>query len=130
MRPLRFAIIGTGFWSNYQIPAWKEMEGIELVAVYNRTLGRAENIAQKFGVPKVYDNAAELLEKEELDFVDIITDVDTHASFTKMAAAKGVDVICQKPMASSLEQAKEMVNTCEKKGVKLFVHETFAGRRR
>ena len=59
MRPLRFAVIGTGFWSNYQIPAWKELEGVEIVAVCDRIPTRAEEVAGKFGVRKVYSTAAE-----------------------------------------------------------------------
>ncbi|MBD0284882.1 MAG: gfo/Idh/MocA family oxidoreductase, partial [Flavisolibacter sp.] len=47
MRPLQFAVLGTGFWSHYQIPAWKELEDVEPVAVYNRTRSRAEEIARK-----------------------------------------------------------------------------------
>ncbi|CAA9486969.1 MAG: oxidoreductase domain protein [uncultured Segetibacter sp.] len=125
MKPLKFAVIGTGFWSNYQIPAWKELEGVELVAVCNRTRKRAEEVAEKFGVSKVYDTAAELMEKEVLDFVDIITDVDTHADFTLLAAEKGIDVICQKPMAPSSEISQQMVEACRNKNVKFFIHENF-----
>lgn len=125
MAKLRFAVLGTGFWANYQIPAWMELEGIELVALYNRTRSKAEALAQQYKVPNVYDDAAELLDKEQLDFVDIITDVDTHASLTKMAAKKGVTVICQKPMASRLPSAKDMVTTCDSAGVPLFIHENW-----
>jgi predicted dehydrogenase len=125
MSSLRFAIIGTGFWSNYQIPAWKELEGVELVAVYNRTRSKAEAMAAKFNVPVVYDTAEELLEKEDLDFIDIITDVDTHVRFALLAAEKGVNVICQKPMAPSLAEARKMLQACNKAGVKLFIHENF-----
>jgi predicted dehydrogenase len=125
MKALRFAVIGTGFWSTYQIPAWKELEGVELIAVCNRTRKRAEEVAEKFGIPNIYNTAAELLENEALDFVDIITDVDTHADFTLLAAGKGIDVICQKPMAPSLEISKRMVEACKEKGVKFFIHENF-----
>lgn len=122
---MKFAVIGTGFWANYQIPAWKELEGVELVSLYNRTKSKAEVFAQKYDVPNVYDNAETLLENESIDFVDIITDVDTHYHFTKLAAEKGIHVICQKPMAASLEQAREMVQICKHSNVKLFIHENF-----
>ena len=69
MSKLRFAVVGTGFWANYQIPAWMELEGIELVALYNRTKSKAEALAHKFNVPRVYDDVKKLLEKEKLDFV-------------------------------------------------------------
>lgn len=125
MKKFRFAVIGTGFWSQYQIPAWQELSGVQLAAVCNRTRARAGEVAKKFGVPKVYDTAEEMLEKERLDFVDIVTDVGTHRLFTLLAAEKGVHVICQKPMAPSLKEAREMVSKCEGHRVKFFVHENF-----
>lgn len=123
--PLKLAIIGTGFWSNYQIPAWKELQGVELVAVYNRTIDKASAIANRYDIPSVYDDVAAMLEKEELDFVDIITNVETHHPFTLMAAEKGLSVICQKPMADSLQQATEMVAAFAGKKNQLFIHENF-----
>ena len=125
MEKLKFAVLGTGFWSKYQIAGWKELEGVELVAVYNRTVSKAEKIAEEFNVHKVYGNAEELFEKEDLDFVDIITDVDTHAHFTKLAAKHKRDVICQKPMAPDLQIANEMVKVCKGEGVRLYIHENF-----
>ncbi len=125
MKDLRFAVIGTGFWSQYQIAAWKEIEGVELVALYNRTPDKAIEVAKKFDVPKVYYSVNELLDNEQLDFVDIITDVGTHAKFTMAASGKGVNVICQKPMAASLADAQKMLDGCNQNKVKLFIHENF-----
>ncbi|MEP7375121.1 MAG: Gfo/Idh/MocA family oxidoreductase [Chitinophagaceae bacterium] len=122
---LKGAIIGTGFWANYQIPAWQELNGVQITAAYNRTLSKAKTIAEKFGVPAVYDDVQTMMEKEQPDFVDIITDVDTHAAFTIMAAEKGIDVICQKPMAASYDAAKQMLSACNNAGVKFFIHENF-----
>ncbi|GAB2794055.1 Gfo/Idh/MocA family oxidoreductase [Rhabdobacter roseus] len=124
-RKLKFAVLGTGFWANYQIPAWQELDGVELVAVYNRTRAKAAQIANRFDVPRVYDDAQALLDAEELDFVDIITDVDTHPHFTELAARRGVHVICQKPMAASLTQAQGMLSLCQQQGVQLYIHENF-----
>ena len=122
---LRGAIIGTGFWSHYQVAAWKEVQGVEIVAAYNRTLSKAEALAKKFNIPAVYDEVQLMLNKEQVDFVDIITDVDTHHSYTLMAAQKGVNVICQKPMAPSVDLAAAMLQACNKEGVQLFIHENF-----
>ncbi|MBK9391935.1 MAG: Gfo/Idh/MocA family oxidoreductase [Bacteroidetes bacterium] len=126
MKKLKFAVLGCGFWSKFQIGAWSELEGAELVAVYNRTLSKAQNIADCFKVPRIYDDAEKLLQNEKPDFVDIITDVDTHAGFVKLAVSHGVKhIICQKPMAPDFETAKEMVNVCEKAGAKLYIHENY-----
>ncbi len=125
MKKLRYAVFGCGFWSHFQISGWKELEGLELVALYNRTLSKAEQVAEKFNVPAVYDDPKKLLKKEKLDFIDIITDVDSHLKFTKMAAKKGLDVVCQKPMAPSWSEARNLVEVCKKNKVKLFINENF-----
>ncbi|CAN5890066.1 Gfo/Idh/MocA family oxidoreductase [soil metagenome] len=127
MRKLKFAVFGTGFWSYYQLSGWKELEGAEPVAFCNRTLPRAQKLADQFGVQHVYDDPAELLDRHahELDFVDIISDVDSHALLTLKTAAKGLPVICQKPMAPNLEAARQMVEACREAGVKLYIHENF-----
>ncbi|HEY4337420.1 MAG TPA: Gfo/Idh/MocA family oxidoreductase [Puia sp.] len=122
---LRFAILGCGFWARYQLPAWLELEGVEPVALYNRTLSKAESLGKQYNIPNCYDNVEELLEKEELDFVDIITDVDTHAPLVRLAAEKGLPVICQKPMAPSLSLAQDMLDGCSSRNVPFFIHENF-----
>jgi D-apiose dehydrogenase len=65
------------------------------------------------------------LVNEQLDFVDICTAVETHAPLTKMAAERGLPVVCQKPMATSLNEAQAMVDFCRQKGVPLFINENF-----
>jgi predicted dehydrogenase len=124
-KPLRFAIFGTGFWSRYQLAGWNELEGVECVALYNRTRGKAEALGAEFGVSAVYDDAEELLANEQLDFVDIITDVSTHAPFTELAAGHRLPVICQKPIAPTLPTARRMMAACESAGVPLYVHENW-----
>jgi len=125
MGNLKFAVMGCGFWSKFQIAAWKELEGVELVALYNRTKAKAEKLAEEFDVPSVYDDAEEMLEKESLDFVDIITDVDTHAPFTELASRYVKNVICQKPMGPDLATAENMVKTTKDRDVNFYVHENF-----
>jgi predicted dehydrogenase len=125
MKELRFAIIGTGFWSTFQLSGWNQVGGARCVAAYNRTREKAERLAHDFGIPAVYADPETMLEKESLDFVDIITDVDTHSPFVHLAAEKGLPVVCQKPLAPSLEIAEKMVRICREKGVPLLVNENF-----
>ena len=126
MEKLKLAVLGCGFWSKFQIGAWSELDGVELTAVYNRTKSKAQKIAEYFRVPNVYDDAAELFRNEKPDFVDIITDVDTHSKFVKMAVNNGIKhIICQKPMAPDYETAKDMVESCRKAGAKLYIHENY-----
>jgi predicted dehydrogenase len=125
MKKLKFAIFGCGFWSQFQLGGWQELEGVECVALFNRTKSKADDLAKRFGVPRVYDDAEALFENEELDFIDIITDVDTHAKYVALAAKYGVDVICQKPMAPSFEIAKQMMQVTREAGVRYYVHENY-----
>lgn len=125
MKKLRFAVIGTGFWSTLQIPAWFETDGVELVALYNRTAEKAKKAAKNYGNPKVYENPEEMFKKEELDFVDIITEVPAHEKFVLMAAKYKVPVICQKPMSFSYNSCLKMINECKKAGIPFFIHENY-----
>jgi D-apiose dehydrogenase len=126
---LRFAIFGAGFWSRFQLAAWQELEGAECIAIYNRTRAKAEDLAARAvaggPAPTVYDDAEALLDNEQLDFIDIITDVDTHSKFVHLAAERGLPVICQKPMGPSLEVAHAMVNICDAADVPFYIHENW-----
>lgn len=121
MKELRFALIGAGFWARFQLAAWREVEGARCVAVCNRTPEKARAL----GAPAVYADAAELLEKEKPDFVDVVTDPSTHARFVALAAERKVPVICQKPLAPSLLEAEAMAETCRRRAVPLLVHENW-----
>jgi predicted dehydrogenase len=125
MTPLRFAIFGTGFWARFQLAGWRELPGVECVALYNRTRAKAEALAREFAVPAVYDDPEQLLQREKLDFIDIITDADTHSRFVHLAAARRLPVICQKPMAPTLATAEQMVQACQQAGMPFFVHENW-----
>ena len=125
MDNLRFAMFGAGFWARFQLAAWKELEGVECVAIYNRTRSKGEKFAQEFGVPAFYDDPEQLLRKEKLDFVDIVTYPFTFNHFVKLVAAHKVAVISQKPMAPSLEIAQQNLQACRQAGVPYFIHENW-----
>ena len=127
MSELHFAVLGTGFWSHFQIPAWFEVRGVKITALYNRTVSKAEGVALKFNLndARIYDDPEKLLRQEKLDFIDIITEIDAHALFVNLAAKYKVPVICQKPMAPDLATAESMVNNCREAGVPFFIHENF-----
>jgi predicted dehydrogenase len=125
MKDVQFAIVGSGFWSRYQLAGWRELKNARCVAVYNRTRQKAEKFAAEFEIPAVYDDPAAMLQRENLDFVDVITDVDTHSRFVCLAAEHKLPVVCQKPLAPSLAVARAMANACHAAGVPLLVNENF-----
>lgn len=125
MASLRFAAFGAGFWVPFQLSGWKELGGVDCVAIYNRTVSKAEEIARRFGIPSVYGDPEELLKRERLDFVDIITAPWTHSWLVRLAAQRKLPVICQKPMGMSYPEAEGMVRACREAGVPFFIHENW-----
>lgn len=127
MRDLRVGIFGTGFWSNFQIPAWFEVGGVKVTALYNRTIAKADRVAEKFHLEDahIYGDPEELLRNEKIDFMDIITEIDAHAPLVYLAAKYKLPVICQKPMAPDLATAEKMVKACQEAGAPFFIHENF-----
>lgn len=125
MDRIRFAMIGAGFWARYQLAGWSEIPAVECVAISNRTTSKADLLAHDFGISRVYAAPDQMLLKEKVDFVDIVTDVGTHSTFVKMAAELKIPIICQKPMANSYATAKEMVEICRRASVPFFVNENW-----
>ncbi len=124
-KTLRFALFGTGFWSAYQLAGWYEVGGVECVALYNRTRNKAEKLAARFNIPTVYDDPVALLDNEQLDFIDICTNVETHLPLTRLGAEHGLAVVCQKPMATDLAESMAMLEACDRAGVPLFINENW-----
>jgi len=125
MKPLRFAIFGTGFWSRVQLAAWREIGGAECVAIYNRTRERAEAFARDLGAPAVYDDPEKLLREVQPDFVDNITEVGGHKPLSLLCAKHRIPCICQKPMAPTLADARAMVAGFARAKTPFFVHENW-----
>jgi D-apiose dehydrogenase len=122
---LRFAVFGAGFWARFQIAAWSELSGVKCVAIYNRTRSRAEKLASELGIPAVYDDPEKLLREVKPDFVDNITEVGGHKPLSLLCAKYSVPCICQKPMAASLKDAREIVKAFQKSKTPFFVHENW-----
>jgi len=127
--PLRFALIGCGFWARHQLAAWQELEGAQCIAVCDRVRSKAEKFATDFKIASVYDDAEALLKNEKLDFVDIATGVDTHSQLVQLVAEHQLPVICQKPLATSYGEAEDMVDACRHANVPLLVHENWRWQR-
>ena len=125
MRDLEFAMIGAGFWSQYQLAAWGEVSGARCVAVCDQSLEKAKQRAIQSGVPYAYSDANELFDKHKLDFVDIVSTVESHVPLALMALQHGVAAICQKPLAETLGAARGLCDQSRSLQVPLLVHENW-----
>ncbi len=121
--PLRVCLIGCGWISANHGAAWLATPGVRLVAVCDVDETKAKARAAAWGVDGVYSDAAEMIEREKPDIVDIATRPETHTALVGLAAAAGANVLCQKPLAPTMEEATAMVETCDRRGVRFMVLE-------
>jgi D-apiose dehydrogenase len=124
-RKLRGVCIGAGYFSHFQYDAWQRIPEVELVAFSNRDPVKAAVITDKFGLARCYSDYREMLDREQPDFVDIITPPPTHRDMCAEAARRGVTIICQKPLAPTFDEARAIVADAGQAGVRFMVHENF-----
>lgn len=130
-RKLQGAPIGCGHVSLYHLRAWARIPEAEIVALANRTVAKAEDRAREFGIHPayVYSDYRVLLDQEDLDFVDIATAPHVHREQVEAAASHGLHVLCQKPFAPTLEDARAMIAVCDRAGVLFSINENWRWRR-
>jgi predicted dehydrogenase len=124
---IRIAAVGCGFFASNHFNAWNDLrgEGAELVAVCDLDRKKAEAAAKQFNVPHFYTDFDEMLAKEKIDLLDVITRMDTHRMLVEKAIGKKIATIVQKPYAPEWKDAVAMTSAAEKVGVFLAIHENF-----
>ncbi|MFD2612940.1 Gfo/Idh/MocA family protein [Paenibacillus gansuensis] len=123
----KVGLVGTGFWSENHLQAWNRIPNVEIAALCNRSEEKMKAKALVYGVPeeRLFTSIDDMLAEADLDVVDIVTGPETHLEFVKKAAAAGKHMLCQKPFASSLKEAEEMVLAARSAGVRLMVTENW-----
>jgi predicted dehydrogenase len=122
---LRGAGIGAGYFAGFQYEAWSRIPEVEMAAVCDLAEEKARAMQARFGIPGCYTQWREMLDVVRPDFVDIITPPPTHDEICAEAARRGIHVICQKPLAPTLEEAERIVNTARAAGVRFMTHENW-----
>jgi len=123
--PTKGVLIGGGYFAQFHAAAWKRIPEAQITAVADALTGKAQTLAENFGIASFYESVEEMLDREQPEFVDIITRPESHLMLTRLAAERGIHVICQKPMAPSWEDCLAMVDVCEKSKVRLLIHENW-----
>jgi D-apiose dehydrogenase len=124
-RSLKGVGIGAGYFAPFQYEAWTRIPEVAITAIYNRTETRARELMAQYGVARYYADWRRMIDEQRPDFVDIITPPDTHEEMCAYAAARGVHVICQKPLAPTLAESRRIVEDADTAGVRFMVHENF-----
>jgi D-apiose dehydrogenase len=101
------------------------MPEVELVAFSNRDPSRAKEVQEKFGLSRLYTDYREMFDREKPDFVDVITPPPSHREICAEAARRGIHIICQKPLAPTMPEARDIVDNARQAGVRFMVHENF-----
>src|SRR5699024_9782540 len=113
MTKFRVGVIGAGSIAQSHLAAYSANEGIELIAVADMNLERAQAVAQKHGAPRAYADPHELLADPEIDGVSICTWNNSHASWAIAAIEAGKHVLVEKPLARTLAEAEEIQRIAE-----------------
>ena len=122
---MNVALIGCGFFAQNQLQAWRDIEGVKVVALSDTNLLKLDTTGEKFSIKRRYTDAAEMLRDGGFEIVDIATRVSSHRTLVEMAASKKIHIICQKPFAKNIVDARAMVGLVEATGKTLMVHENF-----
>jgi predicted dehydrogenase len=122
---LSVAIAGCGYFSRFHQDARSRMADVRVVGIADRDPGRLAAAAALFPDAGRFEDVEAMLDEAKADLVDIVTPPATHVALVRAAAERGVRIICQKPLAPTFEEAVAMVETAERAGVMLAVHENF-----
>ncbi|MDX1700253.1 MAG: Gfo/Idh/MocA family oxidoreductase, partial [Melioribacteraceae bacterium] len=125
MKKFKGVGIGAGYFSPFQYEAWQRIPEVEITAICNRNIERAKPLLKKYNIPMHYIDWKEMIDKEKPDFVDIITPPETHLEISMYCADKNIDIICQKPLSPTFEEANQIVNYTTEKGIRFMVHENW-----
>ena len=122
-RRLKVGIIGTGWIAESHIESYLRMPDVDIVAAADLIDGKAEAFMQRYGVEGVrfYPSHKEMLENEELDAVSVCTYNATHAECTIAALKAGVNVLLEKPMCVTTEEAVESCRAEKESGKVLSI---------
>ena len=106
---LRIGLVGAGLITDLHLVAWRNCPDASVVAICDPALERAQARAREFAIPAVYPSVEAMIEKEALDALDVASPRETHAAMVRLAASRGLHVLCQKPYVPSVAEAEALI---------------------
>lgn len=122
---LRVAVLGTGFGASVHIPALKYLDQVEIVAVVSRRADRAKATADRHGIPNASTDWRDVINDPNVDAVVVSTPPYLHHQMVIAALEAGKHVLCEKPMARNLAEARDMVKLAESANVVAVINHEF-----
>jgi predicted dehydrogenase len=120
-RPVRMALIGAGQRAQHHLADYRHIHNVTIVAVADINEPLAQRVAAEYNIPHVYTDYRALLQRDDLDAVDICLHNNLHRPVTVAAMQAGKHVYCEKPMAGSYADAKAMYDAAQAIGRKLSI---------
>jgi predicted dehydrogenase len=124
-QPIRVALLGTGFGEAVHLPALSQVPEFAITAVCSRRAEHAHAAARQFGAPISTTDYRELVERSDIDAVIVATPPHTHHTMTMAALAAGKHVLCEKPMAKTVAEARDMTKMAERAGSIAMINHEF-----
>lgn len=122
MEKIRLGVVGLGWVSQvFHLPVLTKCDDVEIVAVCDKDRSRAKMIAERFGISRHYSDYQQMMEKEDLDSIDVCTSTDAHLPITIAALKAGKNVFVEKPIARHYSEAVEMAETAKENKKLLMV---------
>ena len=118
---LRVGVVGSKFAADFHCDAYRRLPSTEIVAV--AAIDNLDGISRKYGIPNSYTDYHEMFEQEKLDLVSVCVPNFLHHPVVLAASRAGIHAICEKPLAISAEQGREMIEVCRQNRTKLFYAE-------
>jgi len=119
---IRLAIIGTGNMAANHAESFSRLRGVKLIACGDLDGKRAEKFAARWKIPRWYADPRQLLDTEQLDAVSVVTPDASHAQVSLAAIQHGLAVLCEKPLATTLADARRMRDAARSRGVVTHVN--------
>jgi predicted dehydrogenase len=114
---LKVGLVGCGGISGVHVPGWQALEDCEIVAICDVR----QEMMDKYPGPRQYLSFDEMLQKEELDIVDICLPTYLHPDYAIKAMEKGINVLCEKPISLNRDDVERVYAAAEKNNVKFMV---------
>jgi len=125
-KPVSVGIISTSWWADSMyLPALKDHPSGQVTAICGRNAAKAHKIAAEWGIPNVYTDYNEMIDKGGIDAVIVAARTDGHYPMTMKALDAGLHVLCEKPVAFNYAEANRMATCAQEKGVKTMVPFTY-----
>lgn len=124
-KKLKGIIAGCGYFAQFHIEAWSRIPDVEIIVICDLDIQKARQTSEKYGIKDSFSTLQEALQIYQPDFVDIATSPNTHVELCTVAAKNNCNIIVQKPLAPTFDDALKIKDLEAEYNIRIMVHENF-----